>query len=156
MYILSVFLSSKCTLFHNSNIFGSCIIHVLYTGCAKIKKKFRRQRLKNVHSFIRQIPPVKSDNFSSSLFKQKKSGSPRSGLHRGRFPSCSENTPEDFHINWKLYWVHMIKGKVFPVRSMTAYGTNGGIAPLILNHRTRWSSMVNVTLRTFYPQERTR
>jgi len=25
-------------LFHNSNIFGSCIIHILYTECAKIKK----------------------------------------------------------------------------------------------------------------------
>jgi len=25
-------------LFHNSNVFGSCIIHILYTGCAKIKK----------------------------------------------------------------------------------------------------------------------
>jgi len=33
------FSSSKCSLFHNSNIFGSCIIHILYTGCAKIKKK---------------------------------------------------------------------------------------------------------------------
>ena len=30
------FLSSKCSLFHNSNVFGSCIIHILYTGCAKI------------------------------------------------------------------------------------------------------------------------
>ena len=29
-------LSSKCSLFHNSNIFGSCIIHILFTGCAKI------------------------------------------------------------------------------------------------------------------------
>jgi len=29
---------SKCSLFHNSNIFGSCIIHILYTGCAVIKK----------------------------------------------------------------------------------------------------------------------
>jgi len=26
-------------LFHNSNLFGSCIIHILYTECAKIKKK---------------------------------------------------------------------------------------------------------------------
>jgi len=26
------FLSSKCSLFHNSNVFGSCIIHILYTG----------------------------------------------------------------------------------------------------------------------------
>jgi len=35
-YILSVFFSSKCSSFHNSNVFDSCIIHVLYTGCAKI------------------------------------------------------------------------------------------------------------------------
>ena len=35
--IYSPFFSSKCSLFHNSNIFGSCIIHILYTGCAKIK-----------------------------------------------------------------------------------------------------------------------
>jgi hypothetical protein len=25
-------------LFHNANLFGSCIIQILYTGCAKIKK----------------------------------------------------------------------------------------------------------------------
>jgi len=37
--ILSVFSSSKCSLFHNSNVFGSCIIHISYTECAKIKKK---------------------------------------------------------------------------------------------------------------------
>jgi len=30
------FSSSKCSLFHNSNIFGSCFSHILYTGCAKI------------------------------------------------------------------------------------------------------------------------
>jgi len=29
------FPSSKCGLFHNSNVFGFCIIHILYTGCAK-------------------------------------------------------------------------------------------------------------------------
>jgi hypothetical protein len=33
------FFSSKCSLFHNSSVFGSCIIHILYTECAKIKKK---------------------------------------------------------------------------------------------------------------------
>jgi len=37
--IYSPFFSSKCSLFRNSNVFGSCIIHILYTGCAKIKKK---------------------------------------------------------------------------------------------------------------------
>ena len=36
--MLSVFFfSSKCSLFHNGNLFGSCIIHILYTGCAEIK-----------------------------------------------------------------------------------------------------------------------
>jgi len=34
-----VFFSSKCSLFHNSKVFGSGFIHILYTGCAKIKKK---------------------------------------------------------------------------------------------------------------------
>ena len=34
-----IFFSSKCSLFHNSNVFGSYIIHILYTGRAKIKKK---------------------------------------------------------------------------------------------------------------------
>jgi len=38
VYTLSFFFSSKFSLFHNSNVFGSCIIHILYTGCAKIKK----------------------------------------------------------------------------------------------------------------------
>jgi len=38
-YILSFFSFSKCSLFHNSNVFGSCIIHILYTGVLKFKKK---------------------------------------------------------------------------------------------------------------------
>jgi len=36
--IYSPFFSSKCSLFHNSNVFGSRILHILYTGCAKVKK----------------------------------------------------------------------------------------------------------------------
>ena len=31
--------SSKCSLFRNSNVSGSCIIHILYTGVLKLKKK---------------------------------------------------------------------------------------------------------------------
>ena len=37
--LYSPFFSSKCSLFHNANFFGSCIIHILYTECAEIKKK---------------------------------------------------------------------------------------------------------------------
>ena len=32
------FFSSKCSLFHYANLFGSYSIHILYTGCAKIIK----------------------------------------------------------------------------------------------------------------------
>jgi len=38
LYTLRFFFSSKFNLFHNANFFGSCIIHILYTGCAKLKK----------------------------------------------------------------------------------------------------------------------
>jgi hypothetical protein len=38
------FFSSKFHLFHNSTFFGSCIIHILHTGCAKIKKKKSRAK----------------------------------------------------------------------------------------------------------------
>jgi hypothetical protein len=37
--IYSPFFSSlKCSLFHNSNVFGSCIIHILYACVLKLKK----------------------------------------------------------------------------------------------------------------------
>ena len=39
VYTLHFFLSSKCSLFHNSNLFGSFIIHILYTGVLEFKKK---------------------------------------------------------------------------------------------------------------------
>jgi len=32
----SPFFSLKCRLFHNANFFGSCIIHILHTGYARI------------------------------------------------------------------------------------------------------------------------
>ena len=37
--LYSPFFSSKCSLFHSANLFGSRIIHILYTVCAEIKKK---------------------------------------------------------------------------------------------------------------------
>ena len=42
------FFSSKYHLFHNATLFGFCITHILNTGCAKIWKKFRRQKVKHV------------------------------------------------------------------------------------------------------------
>ena len=37
----------KCRLFHNATFFGSCVIHILYTECAKIKKKKNRHQRVN-------------------------------------------------------------------------------------------------------------
>jgi len=34
----SPFFLLKCSLFHNSKVSGSCIIHILYTGVLKLKK----------------------------------------------------------------------------------------------------------------------
>ena len=39
LYSPSFSLQNAGFFLHNSNVFGSCIIHILYTGCAKIKKK---------------------------------------------------------------------------------------------------------------------
>ena len=52
MLVISIFFSSKCRLFHNATLFGFCIIHILNTGGAKIKKKIRRQKVKNCTSII--------------------------------------------------------------------------------------------------------
>ena len=58
VYALLFFSSSKCSLFHNSNVFGFCIIHILYKGCAKIKKKNNSgaKRLTNSGSHL-ILPP---------------------------------------------------------------------------------------------------
>jgi hypothetical protein len=45
VYTLRFFLSSKCSFFHNSNLFDSCIIHILYTGVLKLKKNSGAKRL---------------------------------------------------------------------------------------------------------------
>jgi len=50
VYTLRSF-SSKRSLFHNSNVFGSCIIHILCTVRAKIKKKILRQKVNNTNRF---------------------------------------------------------------------------------------------------------
>jgi len=59
------FSSSKFSLFHNSSVFRSCIIHILYTRCAKIKKKtnFGAKRLSIV---VEVFPRLFSPNIAPS------------------------------------------------------------------------------------------
>ena len=54
------FFYSKFSLFHNANLFGFCIIHILYTGCAIIKKIIPAPK---VHS------PFASQEISNILWK---------------------------------------------------------------------------------------
>jgi hypothetical protein len=56
-------------LFHNSNVFGSCIIHILYAGCAKIKKNnsgAKRFRM-NKHG---SLPSIEWHSGMSSIKKK--------------------------------------------------------------------------------------
>ena len=70
LYTLRFFSSSKFSLFHNSNVFGSCIIHILYTACVKIKKNNPgAKRLKtelskplNINHYINTLTP--NDHYS--------------------------------------------------------------------------------------------
>ena len=48
IYILRFFFS-KCSLFHNSNVFGCCIVHILYTGVLKFKKNSGAKRLISIY-----------------------------------------------------------------------------------------------------------
>ena len=55
MNILSVFFSSKCSLFHNSNVFGSCI-NVLFTFYIQAVLKFKKN-----HSGAKRLMPATVD-----------------------------------------------------------------------------------------------
>ena len=54
LHTLRFFFSSKCRLFHNATFFGSCVIHILYTGCAKIKKKSGAKGLRGFITRLRE------------------------------------------------------------------------------------------------------
>jgi len=68
VYTLRLF-SSKCSLFHNSNVFGSCMIHILYTGRAKIKKNNsgpKRLRGQEFQQSIAGLPQYITDEKSGA------------------------------------------------------------------------------------------
>jgi hypothetical protein len=66
------FFSSKCRLFHNVTFFGSCIIRILHTGCAKIQMpNSGAKRLRNPSS--EHIVPETSEiiqNFQGNVLKK--------------------------------------------------------------------------------------
>ena len=80
VYTLS-FLSSKCSLFHNSNVFGSCIIHILYIYSTNIGIVYFKHgiyspffALQNAVSFIilTYLVPVLFTFYIKGVLKLKK------------------------------------------------------------------------------------
>ena len=68
MFYTLRFFSSKCSLFHNANLFGSCIIHILYTECAKLKKNNSGAKgLKNHSNFLQIFSCQFPKKFSNSV-----------------------------------------------------------------------------------------
>ena len=63
------FFSSKCSLFHNANLFGFCIIHILYTECAKMKKN--NSGAKGLRSGVNGHGPLKQKGVNHTDEKQR-------------------------------------------------------------------------------------
>ena len=63
------FFFSKCRLFHNATFFGSCVIHILYTGRAKIKKKIRPQRVNIYKRVVKCVKQVLHNYFTSTCIE---------------------------------------------------------------------------------------
>jgi len=81
--MLPVFFSSKCSLFHNANLFRFCIIYILYIGCAKIKKKYNSG--------------AKGINTDSNAHVWR----PRAGLFKGT--GMENMRKEDVVAKWSYY-----------------------------------------------------
>ena len=63
------FFSSKCSLFHDANLFGSCIIHTLYTGCVRIKKN--NSDVKGLNSSLppSEVLSTKTDEVARYMYR---------------------------------------------------------------------------------------
>jgi hypothetical protein len=65
-------------------------------------------------------------------------------ISTGHSPTCTKSHP-----------IKKVQSKAFLVQALNAYRGSRGITPLILSLGTRWMSVVNITPRPLYPQERT-
>ena len=102
VYTLSFFFSLKCSLFHNSNLFGSCIIHILYTECAKIKKNNSgAKRLKEISQTV---------SWKSNITDNLPIGFWREVIHVHKYCLCNFETEALLHgATWCLVFRFHIK-----------------------------------------------
>ena len=115
LYTLRFFFSSKCSLFHNANLFGSCIIHILCTVCAEIKKN--NSGAEGLKLYFVVVFTGKTKTLRSLNTEQKRHGiqytrSSASYLVRG----------------WLLIYILLLtkkKVQLSLVHAMTTYGGSG-------------------------------
>ena len=110
------FSSSKCRLFHNATLFGFCITHILNTGCAKIWKKVRRQKVKCVgtlgshYVIVRKDRPLCSVLFCS-IERWSLCFSRLYKLLWGHTAACCDD-PDTSTCSWGEKWRHRCHRKV--------------------------------------------
>ena len=93
VYILRFFPSSECSLFHNYNVFGSCIIHILYTGVPKLKKNnSSAKKLKHIFCVaVVEIPFILQVATHKHSINNKK-------LHMLKVRTSAQNINSHLHI----------------------------------------------------------
>ena len=74
-------------MFHNSNLFGSCIIHILDTGCAKIKKN--NSGAKRLANFITSLAAETPEDEGTTIL-------PIIGTTH---PKTQRRMPQDFNLS---------------------------------------------------------
>ena len=62
------FSSLNCSLFHNCNLYGSCIIHILYTGVLKLKHNSSAKRLSKEERFHNRVWCIRRFSIRRVLF----------------------------------------------------------------------------------------
>jgi len=91
-------------LFNKSNIFGSCIIHILHTGCAKIKKKYSGAKrltisstLVTICNAIRSATQISALSFTQSSHLSHPLSALKGWLSQtGRDVSCKTLITDEF------------------------------------------------------------
>ena len=136
------FICSKCRLFHNSNVFGSCIIHILYAGCAKIKKKYPGAKRLRECAGIRweqEWPTAHHIRFEVHYNTARTSNSGRAVAEGAQYRTCAHRTAHQVASRGQAIYVEIFDPRI---RARTATWKCPDV-------RTSWNSKQAVPLQAW-------